>query len=279
MSETTTAGGGGGCLHCSLLTSSVSSSDSEAETAGQLDLFPVTAFLLPGLYLTVLSVRWWTVSVSGWLQEARHHRYSLAGLPPPPPPAASLTSRAWPWEGAVKIVLALLASSLTGCLPSSVPQSHWIIINIYIFFTLSGTVDLLVFYCGYSLLPEGLQSFILAATFGVETLSYHALISPATSLQLLLLLLLTSACSLTAALETVVDNRLIKFCRCFFTSLQAAWLLQLTRLSTSSPSPTWVAVIFAWQAAGLFTISVLVLMMAQLCCKPSQRPDTRLRSV
>ena len=155
-------------------------------------MFPVTAFLVPGLYLLVLSLRWWTVSVCGWLEEARHHRYHLAGLPPPPPPPAlSLSSRARPWEGLVKIVLAVLAASLTGVLPSSVPQSQFIIINIYIFFSLSGMVDLLVFYYGYSLLPEGLQSFILAASFAVETISYQALMTPTTSLALSLLLLLT----------------------------------------------------------------------------------------
>ena len=94
MSEATTAaggagaggGGGGGCLHCSLITSSMSSSDSEREREEMADMFPVTAFLVPGLYLLVLSVRWTTVAVSGWLQEARYQSYHLAGLPPPPPP-------------------------------------------------------------------------------------------------------------------------------------------------------------------------------------------------
>ena len=158
-------------------------------------------------------------------------------------------------------------------------QSQFIIINIYIFFSLSGLVDLLVFYWGYSLLPEGLQSFILAASFAVETVSYQALMTPATSLALSLLLLLTSTCCLAAALETVLDNRLIKFCRCYLTSLQSAWLLHLTSLSTSSHSTTWVAIIFSWHAAGLFTISISVLMMAQVCCKSSQPPHTRVRSV
>ena len=62
MSEDSIAGGGdggagGGCLHCSLITSSMSSSDSEREREEATDWFPVTAFLLPGLYLLVLSVR------------------------------------------------------------------------------------------------------------------------------------------------------------------------------------------------------------------------------
>ena len=253
-------------------------SSSEREREEMADMFPVTAFLVPGLYLVVLSVRWTTVAVSGWLEEARYQSYNLAGLPPPPPPTA-LTGRARPWEGSVKIVLAVLASLLTACLPSSVPQSHLVITNIYIFFSLSGSVDLLVFYCGYSLLPEGLQSFILAATFAVETLSYQALITPATSQPLILLLLLTSTCSLTAALETVLEHRLIKFCRCYFTALQASWLLQLTSLSTSSCSITWVAVIFTWHSAGLFLIAIFILMMAQTCCKPSQPPHLRDRSV
>ena len=207
--------------------------------------------------------------MSGWLQEERDQSYHLASLPPPPSPAR-------PWEGLVKIVLASLSSILTGSLASTVAQSHLLIINIYIFFILSGTTDLLVFYCGYSLLPEGLQSFILAASFAVESISYQALLtsaSPASSQALQLLVLVSSSCCLVAALETVLEHRLVKFCRCYFTALQASWLLQLTSLST------WVAIIFSCHAAGLFTISISVLMMAQVCCKSSQPPHTRLRSV
>ena len=40
--------------------------------------------------------------------------------------------------------------------------------TIYLFFALSGLVDILVYYCGYSVLPEGIQSFLLSLAFGVE---------------------------------------------------------------------------------------------------------------
>ena len=191
---------GGGCVHCSLLTSSQGKGQDEGE---QLDMFSVTTFLVPGLYMLVLGIRWGMVSLSDWLQVARCESYHLARLPPPPPRPTSQ----FPWEGFIKIVLAVLASILTGSLPSSVPHSQTIIINVYIFFLLSGTTDLLVFYCGYSLLPEGLQSFILAASFAVEGLCYQSLLTPDSQHHLLLLLLLVISCSGTAALETVCDNR------------------------------------------------------------------------
>jgi hypothetical protein len=40
--------------------------------------------------------------------------------------------------------------------------------TMYLFFALSGLVDILVYYCGYSVLPEGIQSFLLSLAFGVE---------------------------------------------------------------------------------------------------------------
>ena len=44
--------------------------------------------------------------------------------------------------------------------------------TIYLFFALSGLIDILVYYCGYSVLPEGIQSLLLCLAFGVEGLLF-----------------------------------------------------------------------------------------------------------
>ena len=49
----------------------MSSSESERGREEMADMFPVTAFLVPGLYLLVLSVRWTTVALAGWLELLR----------------------------------------------------------------------------------------------------------------------------------------------------------------------------------------------------------------
>ncbi len=44
--------------------------------------------------------------------------------------------------------------------------------TVYLFFALSGLTDILVYYLGYSILPEGVQSFILGLAFSVESLMF-----------------------------------------------------------------------------------------------------------
>ena len=262
--------GQGGCVHCSLISSS--QDDHQVQ-----DLLPLTTFLLPGLYLLVLGLRWGTVCLSSWVQEARRERYHLAGLPPPP--VYPLLPH-FPWEGVIKILLAVLASILTGSLPCSLPHSQTLVINIYLFFFLSGTTDLLVFYCGYSLLPEGIQSFILSTSFAVEGLTYYSLMTPASSHSLLLLLLTVFSCSLTAALETVFEARLLKFCRSYMTLVQGCWLVLIHSLTgREAQSELWISILFTWTAAGIFLLCLLLMIITQKCCRPSLLHPPKQRSV
>ena len=108
-------------------------------------------------------------------------------------------------------------------------QSNLLIINMYIFFLISGIVDILIFSHGYSLLPEGLQSLLLSASFSVAALCYFSLLDSSNSHAVSLLILLSALLALISLLETVIDNRLIKFSRSYVTLLLASWLVQCTR--------------------------------------------------
>ena len=94
-----------------------------------------------------------------------------------------------------------------------------LLLSLYLFFLLSGLVDVVVFYCGYSILPEGIQSFILTLAFAMEAVIFHA-ISPTSAHHLVLLLFVILACALASILEVIFENKLVKFCRTFFTMLQ-----------------------------------------------------------
>ena len=68
--------------------------------------------------------------------------------------------------------------------------------------------------------PEGVQSFILSLAYCMEAVIFRAL-APATSSHLTdLLILVILSCALASILEVIFDNKLVKFCRTFFTTLQ-----------------------------------------------------------
>ena len=94
------------------------------------------------------------------------------------------------------------------------------LVTMYAWFLVSGCVDLATYWLGYALLPEGLQSLALAASFLSAALPRPR--HPA-------LPALAAAAALVCLLETVVEHRLIKFCRAYCTLLLASWLLQLAR--------------------------------------------------
>ena len=261
------------CVHCSLITSSSSEDDNS------LDMVSMVTYLVPGLFYTVLGVRWTLLQIVKWSQEAKYCQYQEAGLPPPPEYFMNLRRRHFPWEGFVKIVLSILCIIVTSAVHSSVTNSNILLVNIYIFFTISGLTDLIIFYNGYKMIPEGLQSLILAGCFTVTALSYGAMMTSETRHPLTLLLILTSLNTFSALLETTVDNRLIKFCRAYFTLLQGSWLIQIS--STSLSSLTWVTVVFTWHSASLFLLYVLLLVICQRCTDlklPPQSENTSARN-
>ena len=236
------------CVTCSLLTSSSSSQD-----PGELKMTQLVTFLVPGLYFSILGLRfvhsfilivhgnlelkgiisfmfcrWSILNTIKWTRASRYQQYQEAGLPPPPEYVMKIRRRPFPWEGFVKIVISILVSILSG----SLDHSNLIIINVYIFFLISGAVDILIFYHGYRLLPEGLQSLLLSASFSVAALCYFSLLDSGNSQAVSLIIGLTLLLSFISLLETVIDNRLIKFCRSYFTILLASWLVHATRCVT-----------------------------------------------
>jgi len=190
-----------------------------------------------------------------------------------------------PWEGIVKLVLTGLGIILSVALSQRQydPELGYVtdirLTTMYLFFALSGLVDILVFYCGYSVLPEGVQSFILSLAFASSAVMFGSTMKKEAPVELqvhLLLVLVIVCASLSSALEVVFDNRLVKFCRTFFCFVQGTWLMHggfLVGKDNAALSTEWITILFSWHIASTFIASVSILLISSIFLRKSS-PDT-----
>jgi len=246
------------CVNCALVKHSVS----EYST---FEVKHVVSYFIPAAFFLFLSLRWSFLMVARWKRFASDHQLELAGLPPTPEVGgltgcSPLCGQPLPWEGLVKIFLSTSAIGATIVL--SFDSINLMIVSLYGFFLISGLIDLLVYFCGYLVLPEGIQSLILSFCFVVEGLTFHSLSSSSNLHLHLLLLAVIVLCSASSILELVYEARLIKYCRCFFTLLQASWLLHIGILSAQDKTVDiqWASIYFTWHLGIAFLLSILVLI-------------------
>jgi len=243
------------CVTCALVKHSVSEYSTPA-------VEHIIAYFVPAAFFLLLSLRWGCILLARWKKYASDQQLELARLPPTPDVCAwtGCCNRPVPWEGLVKIVLS------TACIATTLvlmfDMSNLMIITMYGFFLISGVIDLLVFFCGYLVLPEGIQSLILSFCFIVEALTFYSLSSESSVNLHIHLLALILACSLTSLLELVYEARLIKYCRCFFTLLQSSWLLQTGYLvgTDNFTDFEWASIYFTWHLGLGFLLTILILV-------------------
>eukprot|EP00090_Calanus_glacialis_P004982 TRINITY_DN13800_c0_g1_i2.p1 TRINITY_DN13800_c0_g1~~TRINITY_DN13800_c0_g1_i2.p1 ORF type:complete len:336 (-),score=13.13 TRINITY_DN13800_c0_g1_i2:30-1037(-) len=247
------------CVNCALVKHSVSEYSSfEAEH--------VVSYFVPAAFFLFLSLRWSFLLLTRWKKFASDHQLELAGLPPTPEVGnwtgcSTLCGRPLPWEGLVKIMLSTTAIGVTLVLLFDL--TNLMLITMYGFFLISGLIDLLVYFCGYLVLPEGIQSLILSFCFIVEGLAFYSLSSASTLHLHLLLLFLILACSVSSILELVYEARLIKYCRCFFTLLQSSWLFHTGSLVGNEEAINfdWASIYFTWHLGLGFLLTILILVL------------------
>ena len=68
-------------------------------------------------------------------------------------------------------------------------------------------------------------------------------------------------------MQVVCQDRLVKFCRTFFTMVQGSWLLQLT--ASSPASPAWAVTLYTWHTAAIFLASLTALAVCDKIARPS----------
>jgi len=270
------------CWHCSLVkyTNSYQTSSVEMES--------FSTYFLPGAIFITLALRWGLLLGFKWTKAASRQDLERAGLPPTP---TSLYIKPLPWEGIVKLILTGLGIILTVAFSQRQynPELGYVtdirLTTIYLFFALSGLVDIFVFYCGYSVLPEGIQSFILSLAFAAEAVMFGSTMRREAPVELqvhLLLVLVVSCAALSSAMDVVFDNRLVKFCRTFFCFVQGTWLVHggfLVVKDSSSLSSEWITILFSWHIAAIFIISITILLISSLFLqKSSPLPSPRSQS-
>ena len=195
------------CWHCSLRSYHVSYLSAEA-------MHHFAGYTLPGLIFTFLGLRWSLQLIVEWTNKLKKSSNSNT---------LSICSSSLPWEGIVKLVLtglgiiaSVIASSQTGGShhqadngdPEYVSSLRYA--TIYLFFALSGLTDILVYYCGYSILPEGIQSFILSMAFAAEALLFALRLRFEGYLEQQIhavLVVAVVACAISTTLEVSYNNR------------------------------------------------------------------------
>jgi len=149
--------------------------------------------------------------------------------------------------------------------------------TVYLFFALSGLVDVLVFYCPYTM-PMGLEKFALSLAFFMEGLIFKLHLSQRAFMEQHIHTLLICAifgCAFTCLIEIVLPrSRLARFCRAFCTLVHGSWDIQsgFILYSSNSVPPVWnssddfdsalvwITLTFAWHCAG--AIVILLILMA-----------------
>jgi len=245
------------CVNCALVKHSVSE-------YSMISVEQVISYLVPAIFFLLLSLRWGFILLARWKKSACDQQLELARLPPTPDVCAwtgCSCGRPVPWEGLVKILLCI--SAIASTLVLMFDMTNFMMLTMYGFFLISGVIDLLVFFCGYLILPEGIQSLILSFCFVVEGLTFYSLSSESVVHLHFLLLALITACSASSILELVYEARLIKYCRCFFTLLQSSWLFHTCYLVGSEVETDfeWAAIYFTWHLGLGFLITILILVM------------------
>eukprot|EP00095_Tigriopus_kingsejongensis_P003260 maker-scaffold69_size418775-snap-gene-3.22 protein:Tk03260 transcript:maker-scaffold69_size418775-snap-gene-3.22-mRNA-1 annotation:"hypothetical protein HELRODRAFT_95099" len=266
------------CWHCSLKSYQVSYLSAE-------EMHHFVGYILPGVIFAILGLKWAIQLAWEWTQQVLANEFQIMGLPVPPQSrrksgSCCLVAFSLPWEGIVKLILTGLGIMVSVIAAAPQQQDSEYVTNIryatiYLFFALSGLVDILVYYCGYSILPEGIQSMILSLSFIIEGLLYTMRLRFEGYLEQqihCLLIVAIFACSLTCILEVLYDNRLVKFSRAYLCILQGTWLIHggcIMQGSGSSPAQTypdsleWVSILYSWHVAGNFILFIGSLLLAK----------------
>lgn len=193
------------CWHCSLVSYRVSYLSAEA-------MHHFAGYILPGIIFTILGLRWAVQLLLEWSRQMLAAEFDLQGKKASTPGRSDSfcckTAFTLPWEGIIKLILTGLGIVVSVIAASPTQDTEYVsnirYATIYLFFSISGLMDILVYYCGYSILPEGIQSFILSLAFVVEGVMFAMRLRFEAYLEQqihVLLVIAIFACALACTLE------------------------------------------------------------------------------
>lgn len=193
--------------------------------------------------------------------------------------------RNWPMEGITKLAITAIgiAASLVAAYPNGELKFVGDILyaTVYLFFALSGLVDVLVFYCPYTM-PFGLDKFSLFLAFSMEGLMFNLHLSHQSFMEQhvhILLVCAIFACAFASIIEIVLPwSRIVRFARAFFTLVHGSWYIQSgfilfnpnqsvsvawTSSEDYNSALIWISLTYAWHCAGALVILLILMALSR----------------
>lgn len=170
--------------------------------------------------------------------------------------------RRHPIEGTLKLIATGVGLALT--LASNVPERSLVspkvvYATIYLFFSLSGLVDVLHFYFPDNI-SDGLVKMVLAQSFFIEgfLLAWTEVTLTGTTI----LSFIVSLTALAVTLELVWPE--IKLLRAFTTLLHGQWIAHMVRTHYIDSMSHGVALAFSWHIAAASTVTLCIVAITRM---------------
>ena len=168
----------------------------------------------------------------------------------------------------VSIILLVLVSSADG-IEKNVDSMHCLFhATIYISFSVSGLLDILMFYMEKDIIPRHSDTFSLIIAFLVECSAISAdMTQESTRPARFCLLIAILGCLVSSAVMILSNNFIFTFSLVVFTQIQGTWLIHSTLLSTNNKM---TFVYFSWHIIAVFTIILVINVVMQLQTRGDQ---------
>jgi hypothetical protein len=239
-------------------------------------------YALPGAVFLVFGLKWSIEAAKEPDQRTGSGNYEIGQTEPQSLrsacPKFCCRLKGWPVGGAIKLTITALGigGSLLAAYPNGRLENMGDILyaTIYLFFAISGLVDILVFYCPQTM-PIGVENFAIALSFIIEGLMFklHLAHSPFMEQHVhTLLIYVIFATAFVSLVEVILPWTISKMIRGFLTLVHGSWYIQ-TGLILHSPFPStssWatstdynnallgISLTFAWHCASIFVLLLIL---------------------
>ncbi|CAG7835390.1 unnamed protein product [Allacma fusca] len=246
-------------------------------------------YVLPGAAFVAFGLKWTLDASTSNLEKLlsgektstlgkRHNRNKKCGC---------CSSDGLPVEGIIKLLVTAIGilASVVAAYPSGFGQLQHVgdilYATVYLFFAISGLVDVLTFYCPYAI-PYGLNHFSLALAFTIEGLMFCLHLQRQAFMEQhvhVLLVCAIFACAVVSLIEIVLPySLLMKFARAFSSLIHGSWYIQsgFILYDPNRVTPTqwnssqdynnaliWISLTFAWHAAGAFICLLVIILISR----------------
>ncbi|XP_012278554.1 transmembrane protein 45B-like isoform X2 [Orussus abietinus] len=172
--------------------------------------------------------------------------------------------RSHPFEGSLKLIataVGLIGTLMSGLPNDSIVSPKVIHVTIYLFFALSGLVDVLNFYFPYNV-DTSLVKLALAQSFFIEGFLFSWTNDVSNPLIIVILSAVVWTTALVIMLELVWSE--IKLLRANATLLHGSWIAHMVLLYRIEPiPPEKIALAFSWHIAAASAVTLCIIAVTR----------------